>query len=381
MRGKLFAALSLLIGFVLAFAVGEIACRMLPVNGGLMAMPVNEADPVFHFTPNRNVTWSRDWNFTIVNHIRVNNAGYVNDQDYDAGDPRPLLAIVGDSYVEAAMVPYRETLQGRLAAALAPAVRVYSFAAAGAPLSQYLVWAREARLRFKARYLVIVIVGNDFDESLAMYKTGPGFHHYVAGADGALALQRFDYAYGRFRILARRSAFVRYLVFNLQAPENLRSLASQAMTLVRPARAETFIGNTLASADADRIRWSQAAVLAFLRDLADYAGWQSGNVLFLIDGIRYPRDDQAVRESYFVRMREFFIAQARRAGYEAVDLDPAFFEHFRANSERFEFPTDGHWNALGHRLATEAALRSKAFSRWQASAAQAAPSDAKRNDP
>ena len=97
MRDRLFPALSILIGVAFALAIGEVACRVLPVNDGLMAMPVSESEPVFHFTPNRHVTWSRDWNFSIVNRIRVNNAGYVNDQDYDARDPRPLLAVVGDS--------------------------------------------------------------------------------------------------------------------------------------------------------------------------------------------------------------------------------------------------------------------------------------------
>src|SRR5271166_4611249 len=134
MRDKLFAAISILIGLVLALAVGEVICRFFPVSDGLMAMPVNASAPIFHFTPNRNVTWSRDWNFSIVNRVHVNNVGYVNDQDYDVNDPRPLLAVVGDSYVEAAMVPPKDTLQGRLAKALAPAIRVYSFAASGAPL-------------------------------------------------------------------------------------------------------------------------------------------------------------------------------------------------------------------------------------------------------
>ncbi|MGA8991627.1 MAG: hypothetical protein WB500_14790, partial [Rhodoplanes sp.] len=86
MRDKFFAAISILIGIALALAVGEAVCRFLPVNDGLMAMPVNTSAPVFHFTPSRNVTWSRDWNFSIVNRIRVNNAGYVNEQNYEAND-------------------------------------------------------------------------------------------------------------------------------------------------------------------------------------------------------------------------------------------------------------------------------------------------------
>ncbi len=371
MRDKLYAAISILIGITLALAIGEAVCRFLPVNDGLKAMPVNASAPVFHFTPNRNVTWSRDWNFSIVNRIHVNNAGYVNDQNYDARDPRPLLAVVGDSYVEAAMVPPHDTLQGRLSKALAPAARVYSFAASGAPLSQYLAWAREARKKWKAQALIIVVVGNDFDESLAIYKQGPGFHHYVAGANGALHLQRFDYEPSLLRLAVRKSALARYVLFNLQAHEHLPALANELMSFVRPARADIFVGNTSASTDADRLRWSKAAVLAFLHDLSAYAGWPPGSVLFVVDGVRYPSNNPAVAASYFVQMREFFIAAARRAGYEAIDMDPAFFAHYRATGERFEFPTDGHWNGLAHRLAAEAALHSALLSRWKPTAAQA----------
>ena len=173
--------------------------------------------------------------------------------------------------------------------------------------------------------------------------------------------------------MARRSAFARYLLFNLQAQDHLRALANDVMTLVRPAGAETYVGNTSSAADADRVGWSEAAVRAFFRDLADYAGWQAGKVVFVVDGIRYPSDDPAVAASYFVRMREFLIAEARRVGYEAIDMDSAFFAHFRATGERFEYPTDGHWNGLAHRLAAEAVLRSKVFSRWQTSAIRASP--------
>ena len=98
----------------------EIVLRFLPVSEGLRTEAVNHADPVFHFTPEREAIWSRGWRFEQVNRVRVNNAGYVNDQRYDPADPRPLLAVVGDSYVEASMVPYARTLHGRLATAAGP---------------------------------------------------------------------------------------------------------------------------------------------------------------------------------------------------------------------------------------------------------------------
>ncbi len=99
---------------------------------------LDEAQPVARYEPDRTVTWSHGPLLDIVNRVRINRAGFVNDQEYDPGDPRPLLAVVGNSFVEALQVPWAETFHGHLARELAPGRRVYSFGLFGAPLSQYL---------------------------------------------------------------------------------------------------------------------------------------------------------------------------------------------------------------------------------------------------
>jgi hypothetical protein len=360
MRTALFATISVLLGTVVAFMLLEVPLRFLPVSEGLMAEPVSDNSPVFRFTPNRNVVWSRGWDFAIVNRLHVNNVGYVNDQDYSADDARPLLAVVGDSYVEAPMVPYQETTQGRLASAAAPHARVYSFGASGAPLSQYVIWAREARQRWNAQALVVVVVGNDFDESLAAYKVGPGFHHYIVRPPGWLELQRFDYQPGRLRSVVRHSALARYLVFNLHVLEYLRE-ASSLLRFPGAALANTYVGNTAAAMDPERLRQSEEAVRAFLRDLVAVAGWEPAQILFVVDGLRYPQSDPAIASSYFVRMRGFFIDEARRAGYEAIDLDPHFFSRLERGAVQFEHVSDAHWNGLGHSVAADAVVSSSLF--------------------
>jgi hypothetical protein len=353
-RTRTFAIVSLLIGLLIPFALAEIVLRFLPIDDGLRAEAVDDKHPVFHFTPNREATRSRNWNFTVVNRIHVNNAGYVNDQDYDTGDHRPLCAVVGDSYVEASMVPYADTLHGRLAKAFAPQARVYSFAASGAPLSQYLVWAREAREHWYTNALAIVVVGNDWDESLAAYKVGPGFHHYVEGPGGSLVLHRFDYAPSWRRELVRKSALGRYIFFNLQAPERLNLL---------PARPQQYVGNTVAASDKERLEKSKAVTDTFLRDLVAFSGWSPDRVVFVVDGIRYPSNDPTVLDSYFVQMRTYFMTAARAAGFEVVDMDQHFLARFQVDGKRFEFPTDGHWNGLAHAIAAEALAVTGVFSR------------------
>ena len=101
---------------LLCLLVAEIVLQFMPVASGLGSVPVDAAQPVFHFTPNRPFVFSQGWDMHRVRHGRSNNEGWIDDQDYRRDDPTPLLAIVGDSYIEAQMVPYADTMQARLGA-------------------------------------------------------------------------------------------------------------------------------------------------------------------------------------------------------------------------------------------------------------------------
>jgi hypothetical protein len=195
----------------------EIVLRFLPVPSGLHSEPVNAENPVFHYTPDSDVTFSHGWDFEMVNHRRVNNAGWVNDQDYKQDDQTPLLATIGDSYIAALMVPYMKTLYGRLAKELDGRLRVYSFGADGAPLSQYLIWARHAVREYGARAVVINVIGNDFDESHVAYHNGEGWWAYGPGSDGNLRLRLIEYRPSWLRsVIYTNSSLARYLFFNLR---------------------------------------------------------------------------------------------------------------------------------------------------------------------
>jgi hypothetical protein len=242
------------------------------------------------------------------------------------------------------MVSYKDTFHARLAAAAAPNARVYTFAASGAPLSQYLAWARDARMTWKAQTLVVVVIANDFDESLARYKTGPGFHHYVVNGDGTLELKRFDYRPALLRTVVEHSYLMKYLLFNVEAHHHLRGLIDLLPDVIRPARAEIFVGNTSADTGPERVAFSQAAVRAFLGDIVAYAA--------------------QLESSYFGVMRRFFMAEAREAGFHVLDLDPHFFARYRESPVLFEFRTDGHWNALAHGIVADAISAAPFFKEW-----------------
>lgn len=357
---------------VIAFTAGVIGCLLalelifhfLPVASGLRTQIVSEDNPVLRFEPNRDFLWSRDWNFSIVNYGHVNNVGFVNDYDYQTGDST-LLAVIGDSYIEAAMVPFPQTLHGRLRATVGTLGRVYSFGMAGAPLSQYLAWAAYVRGRYDPTGLVINVVGNDFDESLLKYKPVRGLASYAPNDDGVLTLQSTEGDRRTwFREIASYSALARYLFFNVSITQVIRNFRTQ-MGSTPSEIGPRYFGNTDADASEERILDSKLVVLAFFRDLPLYAGLPSNRILFVVDGMRDASYDPnllaAAEQSYFGQMRRFFINTAHEKGYEVADLHRLFVERYERDNVRFEFPTDGHWNAIGHEVAAHAIERSKLF--------------------
>ena len=361
-RELLLRCLTAVLTVVLCLLAAEVALRFLPVASGMRTLPVTAQSPVFHFTPNRDFVFSRDWDMTLVNRGHVNNAGFVNDQDYHKDGKLPLLAVIGDSMIEASMLPYRGTLHGRLAGALAGSSRVYSFAASGAPLSQYLIWARHAVREYGAQALVISVISNDYDESHAAYKVGPGFWHYVPDADGEPQLRLFEYRPVSIRNAVLMSALARYLVFNMQL--GLRWLELKSLLFGGPAMAPSRAGGSIAAdAEEKRVRDSIAVVDAFLRDLPEHSGLPPSRILFVVEGFRYADSAAAAAGTYLDRVRRALLEKAVSFGYDAIDLDPPFFEHHRRTGERVEFPRDGHWTAAYHGVTFDAVMASRFMAR------------------
>ena len=79
MRKIGFALITIAIGLGAPLVLAEIVLRFLPVSKSYRFQPVNEVSPVFRFQPDRDYVWSKGWNFSIVNRVHINNAGFVND--------------------------------------------------------------------------------------------------------------------------------------------------------------------------------------------------------------------------------------------------------------------------------------------------------------
>ena len=355
-RTLAFALISILCGLAVTLVLLELLLRCLPVSSSTDTMVVDDNNPIVRFTPNRTFTFSKGWQFAITNTGRINNYGFINEQDYVKHAEHGPLTIIGDSYVEAMMVPYEQTVQGRLTHVLGKKGKVYSLGISGSQLAQYLAFAQYAWTEFHPEALVFIIVGNDFDESLAKYKKDPGFHFFQEdGGSHDLNLVRIDYQPTQAKRIMREFALARYLWGTV----GIGHIGAWHGPVAQ------YVGNTAAHASDERLADSRRVVDYFLAELPRRIGLAKNRFLFVVDAMRpqiYSESDlKRANGSYFDLMRRYFLEQAAGHGYEAIDMQPRLIGRHQRDGSRFEFTIDAHWNDAGHQEAAEAIASSRVF--------------------
>lgn len=342
-----FYLLSVLIGLMMVLLFLELLFRVLPVYL-YQQWDVDETNPVLRYQPDTEFSWSKGWDFALVSRKRSNNDGFLSDAEYEQSNASPLMVAIGDSYVEAMQVSNENTFHGILHKQLNGQGRFYGLGFSGSPLTNYLAYARFAYKHYKPDAEVFVIVGNDFDESLCRYHNQhEGMYCFEENNKGQLDLVLDDFQPGFLRSAARRSALMRYVF--LTAGFDWRSLVG-----ARKETPDQYVGNVSSKADDEKIELSKRAVDRFFELLPKETNLATDRISFVVDGMRpqlYTSEGQeAAKGSFFDLMRDYFMVQARQRGYEVIDMQEVFQKDYSSRKERFEFPNDGHWNALAHSL-------------------------------
>jgi len=352
---------------LLTLAGLEITLRFFPVQSYIPYQPVNSDSPVARYRPHRSFDYSNHWNFQNIHYGRTNAQGFVSDFDYNADDSRPLIAVIGDSYIEARMLNFSRTLQEKIRSGLHGAVRVYAFAMNGAALSQYLAFAKLARDTYRPDALIVNIVSNDFDESFADIRSRNRFHYFISDARGDLRPQLIgSYQISRLQEIISQSALVRYAYFHLRITDAPQKIKRFLRSLPVTARFQNPAPPASQSAKkaADNHETSLQAAKTFLKLLPEYAGLPPGKIILILDGQRrslyYGPHKQ---DSLFESMRRYMLKNAPAMGYEMIDMHPLFQRDFQTSQQRFEFAHDAHWNARAHDLAARAVLMSQTIKR------------------
>lgn len=346
----------------LALLMLEIALRYFPVQTYLPTPAVTLEKPFVHYTPNHPYIYSTGWRFDAPNDGRTNAQGYIADIDFDNAGDKKLIAIIGDSFIEARGVQFRDTAQERLARLVQDKYRVYGFGMDGAGLSQYLATAAMLRDHYKPSFLIVNIVSDDFEGSMPRYQNDPRFHYFFKVNSGGMRPLMIDqYKPSPVVSAIMQSALVRYVYFHL----GFKAVTDKIAFWMRSKP-----GYALSAAEdhedarSERLRYAITAVNEFLNLLPYYAGLPKNRIVLVVDGMRREiynaaADSAAAKESDFEYMRDFLILHGRTQGYDVVDLHPAFAADYAKRGYSFDIPHDGHWNTLGHGMAAGEIRQSK----------------------
>ena len=320
------------------FIILEIIFKLLPTSDSLKTSAVNSKNPIVSYEKNRIIRKQIGFNFNHINTKKINNYGYATDRDFVTKDLKEnfLVSVIGDSYVEAVQVKNKDPFHAILDKNLKN-VNVYPIGMSGSSLSQYLAFANFSNVKFNPDVFVFLIIANDFDESFGT-KRFLGFHYF--NDDGSLNL--YDYSPSLLKILARESAFLRYLHLDLKFTKQLNIL---------PEIGERF----LMKEDATK-KLGLKAIELFLLHIKKLS--ENKQIILMVDGDRdaiYEGKKKRDLNKNFNFWTDNIIKKAKNIlNIHVLDLHSLFNKDWEKNKIKFNYEYDYHWNEQGHKVASEA---------------------------
>jgi hypothetical protein len=275
---------------------------------------------------------------------RINNCGWNSAIDYDTADSRPLIAVIGDSYIQAMQVGVKESYPALLRQKLKNKYRVYSFGFSGAALSQYVSMSEYVHKTFKPEIIIFNSIHNDFDES---------FCHLKGNGMGFMCLDTVNYQTHYFDFqepktmrsawlhkMIYSSALVRYLTVYGNVKNGWQTKPKEKYNQnIDPIRVKA-LSNKL-----DR------AIEVLLGKIKNENS--DSRILFVMDGLRNDIYKNTVSTSNLAWLQTLMKEKVTAKRMEFIDLTEPFFTDYQRNKTHFESEIDYHWNEYGHQKVAE----------------------------
>lgn len=289
--------------------------------------------------------------------FRINNFGWNNDIDYSKEKPgRKLLAIIGDSYIEALQVDTDKNIAARLRGKLKDKSEVYSFGTAGAAMSQYLQISRYVNKYFRPDIMVINIVHNDFLESLCPFMNVEGYlcMQEINGKISEAPIKAFTPLLERPELFNKMKVFLiihsslfRYALINCHLYDTFKNM-----------KANLFGRNGSYNANID-VEF-QITQREGIKNATDYIlnqfkkENQDKYIVFMIDGPRRDIYLGKFDKSNASWLNQILKESCSKYALGFLDLSLTFYQKYKSNNRKFNEEDDYHWNEYGHQVAADA---------------------------
>ena len=328
-------------GFLVAC---EAAFRVLPVSTATMTGYY--IDPyILGYPAVHQWTAATGWDLRNPQRLQGNNLGFLADRPH-VRDPR-AVALIGDSYVEASMLPPGDRPGAQLERMLADTRPVYAMGGPGSSLLDYAERVRYAYQQLDIRDFVILFEAGDMRQSVC----GSGNVHAVCLSPDRLDLRmQTQPAPSTLKKVLRHSGLAQYVSGQIRAnPARfvlnafVRKVPDHAASL---AGADTALPAPMGTLSEDRARMVDAVTAAFFARIAETA--PDARLLILADGVRKPGDALAPGVA---AERQRFLQNARNRGLTVLDGEPAYARHaLSSNLSLAVGPYDAHLNSKGVEL-------------------------------
>ncbi|WP_028312044.1 alginate O-acetyltransferase AlgX-related protein [Derxia gummosa] len=333
-------AIAIGVGIAAALLCGEIVLSAMPVNRAAWGALASNEWRGPRLEPNT-TTYSTDWDMSEANRPTINKLGFHSTLEYTDG--APMIALLGDSYIQAMMIPDSQTIDGLLNARRADNTQIYNLGSSGAQLPTYTGQAAEAKRRYSPQGAVVLISRNDIYESMLPVT---GFYNYRREGDDWLPPQYLppDSRRSVTKQVAMHSSLLNYFRGNLKFGQ------TPVFKGGRPGDgADAPVTGAYAPMTSAECR---PIYEHFLETFPGAAGLPPERVVLVFDGQRsllYPTGKPSPAAD--TACLPEFAAAARAAGFGVVDLEPVFRAEYASAPRRFDYwPRDVHWNAEGHRI-------------------------------
>jgi len=337
----------------------ELVLRALPVSTASMLGYHHGPDLL---TPPAGHRWtvSTGWDLRNPQRLVANNWGFVADRDF-APDPR-AVALIGDSHVEASMLPATDRPGAQLERLLDGQRPVYALGAPGTALLDHAERVLLAARTWQVRDMVLLLESGDIRQALC----GSGNVHSHCLDPATLAPRRERHAEpSALKRLLRHSALAQYFAsqIKLRGGVFLAELFTRQVPELAGHGGDDTPGAdaTAAAAPApEAVRQARRLVDAVLAQFfARLAEVPLLRLTVLLDGRRVGRSSPASDGHV---ERAYLVARLEARGVRVIDLEPAYARH-HAGGQGLSLeigPYDRHLNRLGVQLAMQqaaAALR------------------------
>ena len=332
----------------------ELIFILLPVSDTLKLKDVNSQNPILSFSPERYINRQTGFDFFHVRTKYINNYGYASDQNFrkNNSSSKPVVAIIGDSYVEALQVANSDTFHGLIQNRIS-VIDFYPLGISGSQLSQYLAFSKFASENFSPDAYIFSIVGNDFDESYYSVNQQPGFHYFLDSGE----LTRVDKTSSLIKNVLRNSAFLRYLHLDLKISAQLQRIKEG---FSNDDGDNIGLSKATFHKSAKNVALGKLAIDLFLEKLPEVVAEK--RVILVLDGDRtsiYSGNRDRNAGTYESICFNYLIDKATASkNIEVIDMHDIFQKEWFQNKKMFNYSYDGHWNELGHSLVADAIFSS-----------------------